>query len=261
MIIENRKLKIYAKKSLGQNFIVNEGIIKKIIDASEVGKDDIVLEIGPGTGLLTQALITRAKKLIAIEKDSSLVPILRDKFKNYNVEIIEADILEFVPELPADSYKVVGNIPYYLTSHLLRVILEQWPKPQNIVLTIQKEVAQRIMVKPPNMNLLALSVQYYTEPKIIARVSRGSFRPMPKVDSAVIKLIPRDGVSINLELFNLIRAGFSQKRKLLLSNVSDHLSKNKETLRKTFQELNIPETSRAENLSLVQWQELLNKIG
>ena len=252
---------ITAKKSLGQNFIVNEGIIKKILDASEVGKDDIVLEIGPGTGLLTQALITRAKKLIAIEKDSSLVPILRDKFKNYNVEIIEADILEFVPELPADSYKVVGNIPYYLTSHLLRVILEQWPKPQNIVLTIQKEVAQRIMVKPPNMNLLALSVQYYTEPKIIARVSRGSFRPMPKVDSAVIKLTPRDGVSTNLKLFNLIRAGFSQKRKLLLSNVSDHLSTNKETLRKTFQELNIPETSRAENLSLVQWQELLNKIG
>ncbi|MBX4211581.1 MAG: 16S rRNA (adenine(1518)-N(6)/adenine(1519)-N(6))-dimethyltransferase RsmA [Candidatus Yanofskybacteria bacterium] len=249
---------IKAKKSLGQNFLVNQGIIQKIIDAAELKEEDTVLEIGPGTGLLTQVLVKHARTVIAVEKDASLIHILREQFKE--AEIIEADVLNFIPKLPSRSYKVVGNIPYYLTSHLLRLVLEQWPTPERIIFMIQKEVAQRIMAKPPRMNLLALSVQYYSQPTVVARVSRGSFRPMPDVDSAVIKLMPRN-ILANPKLFNLIRAGFAQKRKILSSNLADHTGKTKEELQTILQELKIPEKSRAENLALEQWQELSKKIG
>ena len=170
------------KKSLGQNWLINPRILDEIISAAELNSNDIVVEIGPGTGNLTIKLVQKAGTVIGIEKDRRLIDYLNEKFKNQaNVKIIEADILEFDPcrlSLVAGRYKVIGNIPYYITSNLLRTIFESasWrmAQPQLIVLTIQKEVAQRIMAKPPHTNLLALSVQYYTEPEIISYVSNNA---------------------------------------------------------------------------------------
>ncbi|MBI2674374.1 MAG: hypothetical protein HYX22_01385 [Candidatus Yanofskybacteria bacterium] len=160
-----------------------------------------------------------------------------------------------------NNYKVVGNIPYYITSNLIRKILEDWPQPKLIVLTVQKEVAQRIVAKPPHMNLLALSVQFYAEPKIISYVSRGSFRPMPKVDSAIIRLTPhRESRIINYELrekvFKLIKTAFAGKRKQLAGNLTKKFGIMKEELLEVFNKLDIKPDARAENLSLNQWLKL-----
>lgn len=263
-----------TKKSLGQNFLINAGILDKISAAAELNKNDIVLEVGPGMGDLTKKLIEKVRstnsgqtgRVIAVEKDHRLIGLLKEKFFGSSVEIVEGDILKFNPihySLLADSYKVIGNIPYYITSHLLRKIFEDWPKPKLIVLMIQKEVAQRIMAKPPHMNLLALSVQFYSEPEIISYVSRGSFRPMPKVDSAIIRLTPRDhGLSTTdpNQLFKLVKTAFAGKRKQLASNLSKNFGIMKEDLLKAFDKIKIRPDARAENLSLNQWIELSQLI-
>jgi len=274
-----------AKKSLGQNFLINPHIIDRIIAASEIEKDDIILEVGPGTGNLTKKLAKKAKQVIAVEKDRRLIGPLKEIFsakdgpafgeKNYpNVEIIEEDILDtkvpFVIQrapLYSHNYKIVANIPYYITSKFLRILFEKWPTPKLIVLTIQKEVAQRIMAKSPHMNLLALSIQYYSAPEIIGYVSKNNFRPIPKVDSAIIRLRPRDPlrqsyseVSKKQEtrqgtenLFKLIRAGFSEKRKQLASVLAKKFKIPKEKIVSTLQSIDIDVRARAENLTLEQW--------
>ena len=259
---------IIPKKSLGQNFLVNHGVLNKIIVAAEIKKDDIILEVGPGTGNLTKKLASAAKEVIAVEKDGRLIDQLKTKFsENGNVKIIEGDILEFNPEaysLKSGEYKIVANIPYYIPSHFLRIIFESagWrmAQPKLIVLMIQKEVAQRIMAKPPHMNLLALSVQFYAEPKIISSVSRGSFQPMPKVDSAIIKLETRDTRHETREkqekLFEIIRAGFSEKRKQLIGNLAKNFGATKEKIKNILSSAGIKENARAENLSLEEWQKL-----
>lgn len=259
-----QKQGFWKKKSLGQNFLINPRIIDKIILTTKVTKDDTILEIGPGPGNLTKKLAERAKLVIAIEKDRRLIPILKNEFKDKsNIKIIEGDILEnSFPEawlLENGEYKAVGNIPYYITSSLLRVMFEKWPMPKLIVLMVQKEVAQRIIAKPPHMNLLALSVQYYAEPKIISYVSKNNFRPVPKVDSAIISLKPKDQrlkPEETEELFKIIKAGFSGKRKQLASNLSKQLKIPKEKMIEIFEKLNLKPIIRAENLSLEQWGEL-----
>ena len=258
-----------TKKSLGQNFLINPHILDKIVTAAEISKNDIILEIGPGTGLLTKKLADKAGQIIAIEKDNRLIEPLRERFRGYNnVEIKEGDILNTkIGELFENSeYKVVGNIPYYITSNLLRTVFEStdWQRPTGrgpalIVLTIQREVAQRIIAKPPHMNLLALSVQYYSEPEIIGYISKNNFRPVPKVDSAIIKLTPRHSTQDKTEdekLFELIKIGFSEKRKQLANLLSKKLSTDKEGIANAFQKTGIRLDTRAENLSLEQWQSL-----
>lgn len=267
---------IQTKKSLGQNWLINPHILDKIVLTAEVDKNDTVLEIGPGTGNLTKKLAEQAGKVIAIEKDRRLIPILKETFKNYpNIEIVKADILRWAPSQlrRCPSYKIVANIPYYITSNFLRTVFESWPQPKLIVLTIQKEVAQRIVAKPPpkngkavsgqaHMNLLALSVQYYSEPEIIGHISKNNFRPIPKVDSAVIRLKPhyhwhRDNHGAHgKQLFELIRAGFSEKRKQLAPVLSKKLKKSKEKIIEAFEKLNLSPIIRAENLSLEQWEKL-----
>lgn len=261
---------ISQKKSLGQNFLINQGILDKIIDASEINEEDIILEIGPGTGNLTEKLSEtlrqssgqEAGRVIAIEKDRRLITELQEKFKTTNVELIEGDVLNLKIEnlnLKDEEYKIVANIPYYITSHLIKIIFEKWPRPKLIVLTIQKEVARRIMAKPPRMNLLALSVQFFSNPKIIGYVSKGSFRPIPKVDSAIIRLIPKSEKPKNEQkdlFFKLTRAGFSEKRKLLITNIAREFVMMKEDLFKAFDKIGIQQNARAENLSLNQWVEL-----
>lgn len=254
---------IKPKRSLGQNFLINEGILDKIVEAAQISTDDIVLEVGPGTGNLTRKLSEKAGRVIAIEKDRRLIEELQEKFKNTNVEIVEDDVLKLKIqnlELPSGGYKVVANIPYYITSHFLRTVFEKWPRPKVVVLTIQKEVAQRILAKPPEMNLLALSVQLYSEPKIIGYISRGSFRPMPKVDSAIIRLHPKEETGKdNEQLLGIIKAGFQGKRKQLANNLGK-FGMMKEDLLGIFEKMGIRQDVRAENLSLDQWKELANYI-
>src|SRR3990167_1463399 len=261
-------MKLFPKKSLGQNFLINQRILDKIIQAVEVEPEDIIIEVGPGTGNLTEKLAKKADQVIAIEKDRRLIELLKEKFKDSNIEIVEGDALEVdIGNLLLSSislaygrkvnYKVVGNIPYYITSNLLRTIFEKWPKPKLIVLTVQKEVAKRIVAKPPDMNLLALSVQFYSSPEIIGYVSKGSFRPMPKVDSAIIKLVPKKALPADKNLFfKLIKAGFAGKRRQLANNLGKNLGLPKDKVIGILKELGLDEKIRAENLSIEKWVEL-----
>lgn len=261
-------LLITPKKSLGQNFLVNPRMLDKIVEAAEITKEDVVLEVGPGTGNLTQKIADKARKVIVIEKDKRLIPVLRKKFKNTNVEIAEGDILKLnsqhshvIRELASRSYKVVANIPYYITSRFLRKIFTEWPRPKLVVLTIQKEVAQRITAKPPKMSLLSVSVQFFAEPKIINYISKENFRPRPKVDSAIIKLTPKEKLPFDNheKFFKITKAGFSQKRKFLISNL-EKLSFGKNELAAIFEKIKIGPKSRAENLSLDDWIKLARQI-
>lgn len=259
-------MRINPKKSLGQNFLVNKGVVQKILNAAEITNSDFVVEVGPGKGVLTKELGRKANRVVAIEKDHRLINFLKSTFqKSGNIEIIEADILKFNPySILHIPYKIVANIPYYITSRLLRTIFEKWPVPELTVLTVQKEVAQRIIAKPPPkngksvsgqapMNLLALSVQFYTEPKIISYISRGSFRPIPKVDSAIIKLVPK---SRNLsavdtkQFFKLIKTAFAGKRKQLKNTIGSEVLKN----------TGIKPESRPEELSLEDWLKIASKV-
>ncbi|QQG44869.1 MAG: ribosomal RNA small subunit methyltransferase A [Candidatus Sungiibacteriota bacterium] len=214
---------MYAKKSLGQHFLRCRWVISTLVHAAELKSTDTVLEIGPGTGILTRALARRAKKVIAVEKDEKLAEELRIRLADGNIKnvtIISGDILKVLPRAKLGTgYKVAANIPYYLTSRLLRVLLEQKQQPSLMVLTVQKEVAQRITAKPPHMNLLALSVQAYGKPEIIKTVPASCFWPKPRVDSAVIKIRLKTKVAGNdtklRGLFTLARSAFGQKRKTL----------------------------------------------
>lgn len=296
---ELSQLGIKPKKSLGQNFLINEGVHRKIVAALEIKPTDTILEIGPGLGTLTEYLAQTGARIIAIEKDRRLVEHLRQKFQNNpKVEIIEGDILKLVPgvqgsgfseelesktgrpeaelsvrdgtgwTLDAERYKVVGNIPYYLTSHLLRTIFENWPQPESIVLMLQKEVAQRIVAKPPKMSLLGVSVQYYAEPKIISYVSRNSFWPSPEVDSALVKLEPRPQTDAELhadlrrkkgeveKFFKVVRAGFAGKRKQLANNLARGLGMPKQVIEEKLQSVGVDPKRRAETLTLAEWQKL-----
>lgn len=242
-------LNIKPKKSLGQNFLINPAILDRVIKAAEINSNDKVIEIGPGTGNLTSLLKEYAGTVIAIEKDHRLIEELQNKFPS--IQIIEADILKFNPiyYIPDTKYKIVGNIPYYITSHLLRTIFEKWPKPELVVLTIQKEVAQRIVAKPRDMSLLALSVQLYSDPKIINYVSKNNFKPQPKVDSVIIKLVPNsktDPETIR-KVLDLAKKAFAGKRKQLKNTLPDI----------PFEKAGIKKESRPEELSINEWLKLI----
>jgi len=250
-------MKIIPKKSLGQNFLVNKGVVQKILNAAEITNSDLVLEIGTGKGVLTEELRKKANRVIAIEKDHRLINDLKNTFREFsNVEIIEDDVLKFDPySIIHIPYKIVANIPYYITSHLLKTIFEKWPMPELVVLMVQKEVAQRIVAKPPEMNLLALSVQFFAEPKIISYVSRGSFRPIPKVDSAIIRLVPRREARITDQefrekFFKLAKTAFAGKRKQLKNTVGAEI----------LQKADIRPELRPEELSLEDWLKLALEV-
>lgn len=255
---------IRPNKRLGQNFLVNRGIIEKIIAASALTAHDAVLEVGPGHGALTFELAKKAGKVIAIEKDRELATLLRAELaekKIANVEIIEGDILKFLVsgfKFQVISYKVVANIPYYLTSALIRRLLELAQPPERIILTIQKEVAQRIVAHSGKESILSLAVKFYADAKILFYVSRGSFSPAPNVDSAVIEIIPRkEKQTVAPEVFfAVVKAGFSAPRKKLFSNLAKGLSLEKENLSVKLGDLGIDAHARPEQISLTQWVSL-----
>jgi len=262
-----KKYRIFPLKRLGQSFLIDKKVLKKIIEGAELSKNDTVLEVGPGIGNLTIELAKRAKKVIAIEKDKRMVEILKENLKDFrNVEIVEGDIREMIFAIVkkmTKDYKVVANIPYYLTSHLIRKFLELERKPKLIVLMVQKEVAQRICAKPPKMNLLAVSVQFYAKPEIISFVSKNCFWPRPKVDSAIIKIsnIKKQKATNNEKLFfEIVRAGFSHPRKQLINNLSKKLGRKKEEIKKLLSQLGISPKKRAEELSIEDWMKLTKLI-
>ncbi|MFA7208657.1 MAG: 16S rRNA (adenine(1518)-N(6)/adenine(1519)-N(6))-dimethyltransferase RsmA [Parcubacteria group bacterium] len=259
------------KKSLGQNFLRDEKVLQKIINISALNAAGFVIEIGPGEGVLTEQLAQYAEKVIAIELDGELVPALAEKFKNNpNVEIIHEDILKInLPELleknqPSTprAYKVVANIPYYITSPIIRLFLEQTIQPEEIILMIQKEVAERIVAGPGQGSILSVSVQYYATAEIMFAVGKQAFFPVPKVDSAVIKIIPTRKFDKDQDkaFFRIVKAGFSAKRKTLLNNLSNSLQLDKSAVEEKLQSLGIAPTARAQELSLEKWKEIASQF-
>lgn len=262
---ELNQLGIKPKKSLGQNFLINEGVYKKIVTALELKPGETVVEVGPGLGTLTKFLLDAGARVIAIEKDRHLAEYLKTKFANTkNVKIVEGDILKFFPSdysLPTTRYKLVGNIPYYLTSRLLRTVFEKWPQPELIVLMLQKEVAKRIKAKPPKMSVLAVSVQYYAKPEIVSYVSSGSFYPPPDIDSAIIKLTPRsvaDSPAFQKRFFEIVKMSFAGKRKQLINNLSRGIKLAKEKVQQKLASIGIDSRRRAETLSIEEWEKITN---
>ncbi|KKU55529.1 MAG: Ribosomal RNA small subunit methyltransferase A [Parcubacteria group bacterium GW2011_GWA1_47_11] len=256
-------MNVLPKKSLGQNFLVNQGVVGKIISASELTSQDTVLEVGPGTGNLTRALIASGARIVAVEKDRRLFEDLSAEFSAVQIEIIQGDILKIKPTdlgLP-DGYKIVANLPYNITSHFLKKIFEETPKPSLAVLMVQKEVARRIVSSPSEMSLLALSVQYFAYPKIVFQVSRGSFRPEPDVDSAVIKLSTKKILPLSEEdrvkFFRLARTAFGGKRKQLINTLGNiYKNKTKNELSGILSKAGVAPKARPETLSLDDWLNL-----
>ncbi len=245
------------KKSLGQHWLADEQALFAMCDAVNVGPTDTVLEIGPGLGTLTQLLVQRAKKVIAVEFDSTLAHQLSSRVPANNLEVIEADILRFdVTKLPP-HYKVVANIPYYLTSNLLRVLCESANPPQSMALLMQKEVAERAVALPGDMSMLSISVQFYCEASLGMVVPAVLFTPPPKVDSQILILQYRnkplfDGVDSKI-LFRIIKAGFSQKRKKLRSSLSAGLRLSKQQIEDLLQQSGVDPSARPQELSLKEW--------
>lgn len=265
------KFNAKPKKGLGQNFLIDKNILQKIIDAANINPEDTILEVGPGVGTLTQELAKKAKQVIAVEKDETMVKILKENLKDFkNIEIIQGDILKIDYlkliencKFKIENYKVVANIPYYLTSPLIRKLLEAKLPPTDLVLMIQKEVAERICSKVPDMNLLAVSVQFYADPKIVFNVSKNSFWPIPKVDSAVIKITPRSQTSREAGgptspdlFFRIVKAGFSQPRKQIGGNLSKMLKIEKKKVDELLTKNNLSPTQRAETLTIQDWKNL-----
>jgi 16S rRNA (adenine1518-N6/adenine1519-N6)-dimethyltransferase len=263
-----KRYKIYPSKRLGQNFLIKKEVVGKIIEAANLQKKDIVLEIGPGAGTLTQEIAQRAKKVIAVEKDKKMVVILKEMLEGWNVknvEIVWGDILKIENGLMVkwlNGYKVVANLPFYLTAPLIRKFLESENPPKEMILVVQKEVAQRICAKSPDMNLLAVSVQFYAKPEIIDYISRNNFWPQPKVDGAIIKIVPcraaphrylRYGAGLREQFFKIVRSGFSHPRKQILNNLAKDLNLNKEKVKAWLLKNKIQPSQRAETLTIKDW--------
>ncbi|HEX9018582.1 MAG TPA: 16S rRNA (adenine(1518)-N(6)/adenine(1519)-N(6))-dimethyltransferase RsmA [Anaerolineaceae bacterium] len=258
-----RAHQLTPKKSLGQNFLTDPTALERIIQAAEIAPGNAALEIGPGLGSLTRYLAMAARRVVAVELDGSLIPILEDVLQGLsNVEIVHGDILKIDPAvlMEQEGYAVVANIPYYITSSLIRHLLEARKKPARLVLTIQREVAERITAKVGDMSLLALGVQVYGSPKIAGSISAGAFYPPPKVDSAVVRVDlypePRIPTAQLDDFFHLARAGFGQKRKTLRNSLSAGLSWPGERAAALLHAAEIDPQRRAETLSMDEWNRL-----
>ena len=264
------------QKRFGQNFLIDTHVLEKIIRASEITKDDFVLEIGPGIGTMTQYLADSARAVTAVEIDDALIPILQDTLKDWdNVNIIHGDILKTDIQKIADeknqgkAIKVVANLPYYITTPIIMGLFESHVPVESITVMVQKEVADRMQVGPgtKEYGALSLAVQYYAKPEIVAIVPPNCFMPRPNVGSAVIRLTRHKEVPVQVNdeklMFKIIRASFNQRRKTLangLNNAPDiHLSK--EVIQESIEELGVPVTIRGEALTLQQFAQLSNIIG
>lgn len=257
------------KKSLGQHFLTSTGAVDTIIDVADVVGDSVILEIGPGKGVLTEKLLFFGGKVISIEKDENLIPVLTEKFKKEikvgKFDLIEKDILDFDPEtlrIYGTEYKLIANIPYNITGKIIRKFLEASFQPERMVLMVQKEVAERIVAKDGKESILSISVKAYGTPRYIQTVKAGSFFPIPNVDSAILLVSDISKTSFNgfseEDFFKLVKAGFKSKRKKLSSNLSEVVDKAK--IKETFAKLGLDDNTRAEDISVEMWHKLAEGV-
>ncbi len=270
-----RQFGLRARKGLGQHFLIDEDVLHTVTSAAELALTDIVMEIGPGLGILTRELAEQAGWVIAIELDNKLAEILKQSLASYgNVTIINADVRQIEPaallqeqkaKLPSAmdapfNYKVVSNLPYYITSLVLRRFLEASVKPQIMVVMVQKEVAEAIVAEPGQMSVLSVSVQFYGEPRIVSSVPAKCFYPVPEVDSAILRvdLHPQPVVPVTDEksFFELVRAGFSASRKQIANSLAHGLGLPKAEVLPLLEGAGITPQRRAETLSLDEWAQL-----
>jgi len=261
-------------KGLGQNFIIDDNVLERIMEGSDISKDDVILEIGPGIGVMTNVLCENAKKVVSIEIDKSLIPVLsetvghHDNLKIINKDVLKVDLLGLVKEeFGEQKPKLIANLPYYVTTPIIMMFLEERIPVSDLIVMIQREVADRIIAKPSTKAYGALSVvvQYFTEPSIVTRVSRGSFMPMPNVDSSVIRLKVRDNPPVELidesVFFLTIKDGFGKRRKTLLNALSSGFLKiSKDQAKIALDLAGIPENTRGEALSIDEFATLANAI-
>ncbi len=294
-----QKYGLRPSKKYGQNFLLNEEVINEMIMSGEISKKDTVVEVGPGFGVLTLPLCEQAGKVFAYEIEKKIQPYWEERVKEYkNLEIIWGNVLNSqkpikharhsfseggsikslksseevnyqlstinyqTPNINSlKNYKVVANLPYQITSSVIRFFLEQENKPEIMVLMVQKEVGERICAKPGDMSVLSLSVQFYGEPEIIAVVSRKDFYPEPKVDSVVIKIKSKNKADLpkvdEKKFFNFVKAGFINRRKLLIKNLKNYLGKkNKEAVGRAFEKMGFSNNIRAQELGVDEWLKL-----
>ena len=259
---------LQPKKSLGQNFLHDPNALDKIVHTADLGSAAHVLEIGAGTGALTIRLAQAGAQVTAIEIDERLIPILQQQIQDFpNVKIVHDDILKLhMSELVgSEPYSVVANLPYYITSAILRHVLETENKPQRLVLTIQHEVAERIVARPGDLSMLAVSVQFYGKPSIVTRLNPAAFWPRPDVDSAVVRIdvypTPLVEVPTEAAFFRVVRAGFSQKRKQLKNSLGAGLDLSHPEAAAIIAVAGVDPTRRAETLTLEEWAAMTRVIA
>jgi 16S rRNA (adenine1518-N6/adenine1519-N6)-dimethyltransferase len=280
------RFNLRPRKSLGQNFLIDDAAIERIVAAAELTRDDTVLEIGPGLGTLTQRLAQTAGRVVAVELDQNLMPVLRYALAAYlNVELVHGDILQLdpaaliasqptnhlttrLPDYPTTrlpTYKVVANLPYYITSAVIRHLLEAALRPSLLILTMQLEVAQRLVAMPGDLSLLAVSVRYYGRPALVARIKAGSFRPTPQVDSAVVRIDVYDKSPVEVRsvdwFFAVVKAGFSQKRKQLHNALKSGLVLPAGAIESALTKAGIDPSRRAQTLTLDEWAALAEALS
>lgn len=261
-----RQFGLKPKHYLGQNFLIDEAVLNEIVATAELSKDDSVIEVGPGIGVLTSELAAHAKEVYAVEKDRNLIPILKRQIKNHkNVKVINEDILRINPEeMISGPYKVVANIPYYLTSNLLQHFLTQKNKPKLLVLMVQKEVGERVVAQAGDLSILGISVQIFSDPVIAAVVPKDAFWPKPKVDSVILKLTPNNKypeIKDQKLFFRIVKVAFSGKRKQIHNTLASGLSLNKEQVFDLLSKSGIEPTLRPQDLSIQKWISLYKVMG
>jgi 16S rRNA (adenine1518-N6/adenine1519-N6)-dimethyltransferase len=252
------------KKSLGQHWLKDRDVLASIADAAEIKSNDTVLEIGPGLGTLTSELLRRAERVVAVELDEELAAKLPGQFPGKNLEVVQQDILSYDLSTLPENYVVVANVPYYITSKIIQLLLGAENKPRRIVLLVQKEVAERLAAKPGNMSILAISAQVFAEVSLGNVVLAEYFTPPPKVDSQVVilktrpaPLVPSDSTTF----FRLVKAGFSAKRKKLRSSLAGGLGISKEEAERILQAAEIDSHTRAESLAIEDWLRLTKIVA
>ena len=261
-LLKIHKLKPHKSKS--QHFLISEKVYQQIIKAAELGKNDTVLEIGPGLGFLTTKLLEEAREVVAVEIDESLFSVLEKLQLLYdNLQLVREDVLKFDENSLPAGYKIVANIPYHLTGQIIRKFLSSQNPPQLMVVLVQKEVAERICAAAGEHSLLSLAVQYYGQPQIIKQVKHTQFYPPPKVDSVILKIAnikPSADLQFDKKFWQVVRIGFSSKRKTLAHNLAAGLKVDKQVIKGMLVMLGLNDRIRAQELSLDNWKKLVSRL-
>ncbi len=270
-VYEIRKLlythNMRPNKSFGQNFLIDRSVLQTIVNAAEIDLDDEILEVGAGTGVLTQELAQHARRVVAVEVERDMLVLLKETTANYpNVELVAGNLLSFDPAkmFGQAAYKLVANLPYYITAPTFRHFLESSNPPRLLIVMVQLEVAQRIVAGPGDLSMLGVSVQFYGQPRIVARVPSQAFYPAPKVDSAVLRVDVHPQAPLSQEerhrFFRVVQAGFSERRKQLHNSLTHGLHHKNEHVRSWLALAGIDASRRAETLSIEEWLRLWHII-